>query len=604
MIAMIDNLRVKARLSGGPAWWFGLLAALSGLVFCLRSPWASDVLPGGWHWPGRRPPAGASGSVKAFAANGGLGGGRPADALHAAVVVCDVWAAALVIGLVVTLVRLRRGAPADPGRMTVLRLLAAVPLVAAPLAATVVALVAVRAVGVHALPAFVALPVPLIAGALVSAVWLIPRRVGVGRALAAAMVLTLVAAAGTVSFARWYTGSHLINGTTSGRPAAARPPAPIRPGRVAWRMTSARSRPAVWQRAGYTVITDYIADPKGDRGGEVHVYDSATGRERWHYRRGDAVLRVADLTDDTLDVQAIDVARRGSLTGFDLASGRRRWSSAVQHWWIHPAPAGLADSSLLYSVQSAVPFDEPSFISSQSPARGGTVSLTDRDCIINDAVAKSSTMVIGCQPILDQSFFYGFQAGRPRWTLDVPTNGDERMQLGNDVLAIPGPPAKPGWTFYRTSDAHRLWREDGAGPLFLAGDRVVQQTAEGELSVRDASTGRTLWSADPGRLHLRPGGELGGMVAADGNLYVMWSYRQEHASLITFDERSGAATGTTDLTSVIGDRCQGNGCATLHLDAAGGGVVLITATHQIPKEQPRDVVYALADGAGFTGLSR
>jgi outer membrane protein assembly factor BamB len=592
MLTMIDNARAKARLDGGPAWWFGLLAALGGLVVCLRFPWASDVLVGGWQRDGRRPPANASGSVEAFATKGGLGGGWPADALHAAVAVRDVWAAALVIGLVVALVRLLRGPWTSSRGTSALRLLAAVPLVAAPLAAAVVAVVAVRAVGVHALPAFVALPVPLVAGALVSAVWLIPRRVGAAwRALAATMVLVLVAAAGTVSFAHWYTGSRLVSGTTYGGPAAASQPAPTRPGRVAWRLTS--PRPAVWQRAGYTVITHY--DDEG--GGEVHVYDSATGRERWHYRRGDAVLRVADLTDDTLDLQAIDMAGRGSLTGFELASGRRRWSRTVRPMWIHPAPAGLADSPLLYSAESAMPFEQPSFVRFESPSRGGTVSMLTADCTITEAVARSSTLVLNCRSAVDTSLIHAYRTGQHLWTIATSTSRYERVQLGTDVLAVPSPSAKPEWTFYRTSDGHRLWREHGAGRLFLTSDdRVVEQTARGELSVRDASTGRTLWSGDPRGLHLRPGGELDSVVTADGNLYAMWKHRQEHVSVITFDERSGTATGTTDLTNVIGDHCPANACAMQQLDAAGGGTVLITATYETRK----DVVYALADGAGFT----
>jgi putative pyrroloquinoline-quinone binding quinoprotein len=607
MFTMIDNLRVRSCPAGDLAWWFGLLAALGGLVLCLGSPWASDVLLGGGTGTGRRPPANANananatGSVEAFAANGALGGGRPADALHAAVAVRDVWAVALVIGLVVALVRLGRGPRTNPRRMTVLRLLAAVPLVVAPVAAALIAVLAVRAVGVHALPGFVAVPVTLFSGALVSAIWLMPRPAGATwRVVAATMVFVLVATAGTVSFARWYTGPHLISGTTSDRPAAAHGPGPTRPGSVAWRMTSPRPGPAVWQRAGYTVITHYVDDPKGDRGGEVHVYDSATGRERWHYRRGDAVLRVANLTDDTLDLQAIDLTGRGSLTGFDLASGRRRWHRTERNLWMHPAPARLAGGSLLYSMVSAMPSDERKFIGLQSPSRGGAVSLVDPDCTFVDAAASSSTLVVGCQTFLNKSFFHGFRAGQPLWSLEAPSNADERMQLGNTVLAIPGPPGTPGWIFYRMSDALRLWRDHGTERLFLTGDRVLEQTARGELSVRDASTGRTLWSADARRLHLRPGGELDGVVAADGALYATWRYDLEHVSLITFDERSGSARGTTDLRSVIGDRCQGNDCAMLRLDAAGGGVVLITATHRVREGQPQDVVYALADGTGFT----
>src|SRR5437879_5879879 len=103
MFTMIDNVRAKARLDGGPAWWVGSLAALGGLVVCLWFPWGTDVLVGGWQRGTPRPPADASGSVEALSAKGGPGGGWPADALHAAVVVRDVWVAALVIGLVVAL---------------------------------------------------------------------------------------------------------------------------------------------------------------------------------------------------------------------------------------------------------------------------------------------------------------------------------------------------------------------------------------------------------------------------------------------------------------------------------------------------------------------
>lgn len=596
MFTMIDNARAKAGLDGGPAWWFGQLAALGGLVVCLRFPWATDVLVGGWQRAEPRPHADASGTVKALAAKGGLGGGRPADALHAAVVVRDVWVAVLVIALVVVVVRTLRGAQRRTPGTGVLRVLAAVPLVAAPLAAAVIAVVAVRAVGVHALSAFVALPVPLVAGALVSALWLIPRRVAPWRALAATTALVLVAAVGTVWFARWYTGSRLISGTTSGRPPAADRPAPSRPGRVAWRMTSANRQPAVWQRAGYTIITD--------REDGVRVYDSATGRERWHYRRSGAVLRVADLTDDTLDLQAIDIAGRGSLIGLGLASGRLRWSRPVQNLWVHPAPAGLADSRLLYSMESATPSDQPSFVRFESPSRGGTVSLVSPDCTITEAVARASTVILNCRSAIDTSLIHTYRTGQHLWTIETTTNGQESVQLGTGVLAVPSPAARPDWTFYRTSDGHRLWSEHDASRLFTTkDDRVVEQTTQGALEVRDAGTGRTLWSGDPGGLHLQPGGELDGVVTADGNLYALWQRRGEHASLITFDARSGAATGTTDLTGVIGDRCAANACAVQHLDAAGGGTVLITATYGTGSGHPRDVVYALADGTGFAALS-
>jgi outer membrane protein assembly factor BamB len=587
MFTMIDNARAKARLESGPAWWFGLLAALSGLVVCLRLPWASDVLTGGWQRSGPKPPANASGSVEAFAAKGRLGGGWPADALHAAVAVGDVWVAALVIGLVVAIVRMRWAVWTGS---RVLRMLAAVPLVAAPLAAAVVAVVAVRAVGVHALPAFVALPAPLVVGALVNAVWLVPRRVAPAwRALAATMALVLVAAAGTVWFARWYTGSRLISGTTSSRPTAPDRPAPAHPGRVAWRLTPPHPQPAVWQRAGYTIIAD--------REGGVRVYDSATGRERWHYRRADAVLRVADLTDDTLDLQAIDLAGRGDLIGLELASGRRRWSRTVRNMWVHPAPEGLADSHLLYSMESATPADQPSFVRFESPSRGGVVSLVSPDCTITEAVARASTVVLNCRSDIDASLIHAYRTGQHLWTIETTTNGREPVQLGTGVLAVPSPSAKPDWTFYRTSDGHRLWREHGASRLFMTSDdRLVEQTAQGKLEVRDASTGRTLWNADPRGLHLRPDGELDSVATADGKLYAMWQRPGARASLLTFDGRSGTATGTTDLTGVIGDHCPANTCATQHLTAAGGGTVLLTATYGTGK----DTVYALTDGASFT----
>lgn len=594
MFTMIDNARAKARLDGGPAWWFGLLAALGGLVACLRFPWATDVLVGGWQRGAPRPPADASGSVEALAAKGGPGGGWPADALHAAVVVRDVWAAALVVGLVVVLVRMLRGS--GPRGTGVLRMLAAVPLVVAPLVAAVAAVVAVRAVGVHALPAFVALPAPLFVGALVSAVWLVPRRFGgAWRALAATVALVLVAAGGTVWFARWYTGSRLIGATTSGRPPATDRPAPNRPGKVAWRMASPHPRPAVWQRAGYTIISD--------REDGVRVYDSATGRERWHYRRADAVLRVADLTDDTLDLQAIDIAGRGTLIGLELASGRRRWSRPVRNMWVHPAPAGLTDSHLLYSMESGTPSDQPSFVRFESPSRGGTTSLVSPDCNITEAVARASTVVLNCRLAINSSLIHSYRTGQHLWTIETSTNGREPVQLGTGVLAVPSPSAEPDWTFYRMSDGHRLWSEHGASRLFMtSGDRVVEQAAQGELEVRDASTGRTLWSGDPRGLHLPSGGELGGVVTADGKVYAMWQRGREHASLITFDERSGTATGITDLTGVIGDDCPANACAVQHLDAADGGTVLITATYENGKGHPQDVFYALTDGAGFTPI--
>lgn len=590
---------VRVRPVGGPAW-LGLLAALAGLVVCLRLPWASDVLRGGWRWGGIRPPQDASGSVRAFAANGHLGGGWPADALNATVVVRDAWAVLLVAALIA--VRVRRTLP---GRwLTVFRLVAAVPLVVAPLVAAVVAAGAVRAVGVHALPGLVAVPGPLVAGALAGAVWLMPvgrawLMPGAWRRALAVTVAFVVAAGGTVWSARWYTGSRLVSGTTSVRPAVADRPAPSRPGRVAWRLTPPRPGSAVWEHAGYTIITGYRDDPKGSRAGEVSVYDSATGRERWRYRRADAVLRVADLAGDTLDVQAVDMADRATLIGFDLASGHRRWSSraAAGNFWVHPAPAELAGGVALFSEESAVPFEQPSFIGIRSPSHGGVSSLVSPDCTIGEAAARAATLVLNCHSLINMSLIHTYRLGLHLWTVEIPTNPRVRMQLGTGVLAVPSPSARPDWTFYRTSDGHRLWHEPGASRLFLTSDdRVLEQTTRGEIQVRDASTGRVLWSGDPRGLHLQPGGRLDGALAADGSLYATLRDPRGHVSLVTFAASSGAVTGTTDLTRLIGDPCRGGTCAAQRLDAAGGGVLLVTAAYGTPQ----DAVYALADGAGFT----
>lgn len=612
----------------GPAWWAGVLAALAGLIVCLRLPWASDVLPGSWRWLSPRPPANPSGSVDALARNEHLGNGWPSDALNAATAVRDIWIVALAAGLVVVVTRSRWGLRSGARWRPLLRLLAGVLLVLVPLAAAAVAVQAIREVGVHALAALVVLPVPLVAGALVSAVWLLPRRAGGRwRPLAATMVFVVVVAAGTAPFARWYTGSRLISATATGRAAASDPQAPSRPGKVAWHLRSPNLEPVVRQRAGYTVITDYNDDVRGNRAGEVHVYDSATGRERWHYQRADAVLNVADLTADTLALQADDLTGHRSLIGIDLASGHRLWSEAPQFLWNPQRPplaaTGIPDSASLYTVGSVTPAGAASTIESRAVRSGGPFQVrVGFDCPFDDVLAWSTMLVVHqpCGSILD-----GYAANRPQWSIHLPANAYARlpnsprvsMQLDQGVLAVPATSAGPDtadWIFYRASDGHELWREHSARELFLAGDRVVELTERSDLVVRDAGTGQMLWHRDPGSLHLEPGA-IDNVVSSDGHLYAMWTPPGlTHVSLLTFDANSGAVTGTTDLTSVIGDPCPldrnsaaafalpEKHCAMQSLDAAGGGTVLITVTYRTGDGHFQDVVYAITDGSGFTAI--
>jgi hypothetical protein len=189
------------------------------------------------------------------------------------------------------------------------------------------------------------------------------------------------------------------------------------------------------------------------------------------------------------------------------------------------------------------------------------------------------------------------------------------MQLDQGVLAVPATSAEPyaaDWIFYRASDGHEIWREHAARELVLAGDRVVELTKRNELAVRDASTGQTLSHRDPGSLHLQPG-TLDNVISSDGHLYAMWTPPGlGHVSLLVFDAHSGAVTGTTDLTRVIGDPCPlrkmdplalpEKQCSMQRLDAAGGGIVLITVTYRTRDGRFQDVVYALTDGAGFTAI--
>lgn len=436
-------------------------------------------------------------------------------------------------------------------------------LVALPLAAAVVVIQTLRKVGAHALPALVASPVVLIAGALICAVWLLPTpgvRVAGRRspALAVAVAVAVVAAAGTVVttgtvlFARWFTTSRGISATTTRRAAADDPPKPSRPGRVAWHLRSPRLQPDVLQSSGYTVVTDYNDDPHGNRAGELNVYDTATGRVRWYFQRADAVLKVDDLTADTVVVEADDLGGHRTVAGMDLRTGRRLWSAplrpqrgpGVSGALIAPAAAGhwLYDAEQVgQSTATGARVEARSTRSGDEVWRAGFV------CPVDAALAQSTTLVIHqeCAPGKLQEY----DSNRPRWSADL-SNGayawqpgsNERMQIGQGIVAVPigqSDGKTTGWIFYRMSDGHELWRQRATDRLFLAGTRVIEVTGQSELTVRDANTGRILWRSGPGRLPLSSG-TLDNVVTSGDHLYALWiPSGLTHELLLTFDALAG-----------------------------------------------------------------
>jgi hypothetical protein len=192
------------------------------------------------------------------------------------------------------------------------------------------------------------------------------------------------------------------------------------------------------------------------------------------------------------------------------------------------------------------------------------------------------------------------------------------LQLGSKVVAVPATPAGAAdenttladWTFYRVSDGRKLW-QDTANQLFLAGDRVVERSAR-RLTVRDAVTGRTLWRSDQHGLRLPPGA-VDNVIFSDGRLYTTWETAGlGHVPLLTFDAHSGALTGTTDLTKTVGDQCKARSpwqsplaegdCAMQHLDAAGGGVLLVTSTYENRPGHFLNTVSALTGGDTYTSV--
>src|SRR5947209_6574606 len=100
--------RRRAATAGGLSWRLGLLAALCGLVVCLRRPWTTDDLPGVWPYADRKPPGNAFGSVQALAANEHLGRGWPADSLHGVLLVTAIWTLVLLASVAVAFMAGRR----------------------------------------------------------------------------------------------------------------------------------------------------------------------------------------------------------------------------------------------------------------------------------------------------------------------------------------------------------------------------------------------------------------------------------------------------------------------------------------------------------------
>jgi hypothetical protein len=398
----------------------GLLAALCGLVVCLLRPWTTDDLPEVWPYASRKPPGNAFGSVQALAANERLGKGWPADSLHGVLLVIAIWTLVLLASVPVAFMA-RRRAPWLHGRAARwLSDLASLVLVALPIGVAGLITETLAQVGAHALPALAALPVLLIAGALGFAVRPVWRIQGWG-AVAAMLVLVVAVAGGTVGFSRWYTTSRWVSATTTSLPAAPNPEAPSRPGRVAWHLRSPNLDPVVRQSAGYTVVSDFYDDPRGDRSGEVHVYNSATGRLRWHYSRADAVMDVADLTADTLVLQAHDLGAHTTLLGFDLATGHRLWSAAPQQ-----LQTSIARQSRVLTATGPSEW----LITAGSAQRTAPAGLEARGRAATssrDGISDALSMPRWCRPA---RCWYTRSVGRPSWR---PTTRPSQHRAGRSA---------------------------------------------------------------------------------------------------------------------------------------------------------------------------
>ncbi|SHN47682.1 PQQ-binding-like beta-propeller repeat protein [Cryptosporangium aurantiacum] len=317
------------------------------------------------------------------------------------------------------------------------------------------------------------------------------------RALVAGGLGAVVLAAGGATFGIWWAG---------------RSSGPVR-----WRIESdvGPSWPGPWLAGGLL-----LAPTDND---QLQGIDPATGRRRWS---GGAPVSTGSVVTAA---GGVGIAYAGGsdpvITGFELATGARRWEQPIAPLGTYPpAPPFVAGRIVLAGHEEG----GDAAVYGLDPRTGTPAWRTPLASSDAQGVSMAGSWVYAAD---DEGYVYGIDAaaGVLRW----------RVRLGDAPTTPAGMPIAAGGRVYVAGGAGQLFALDGrtgsevwaqvlggvAGAPMVVGDRIYLPGVADKLVAVNAKDGATLWKSSVGSGYL----VVGGQVACVRS----WSGEAESGGLLT-----------------------------------------------------------------------